>query len=175
MKPAPHSISTQRLDRLLLWSKLSLLRLAAWILQTAGAWAPLERAAQNALTKPIRVLGKIICALIILKASARTPKDTRLAQRKRMRVPRKNLHISAIRQLFGSRLRMLTRRRDLRAKISALLALLHNVEREIARFARRLRKGLTRRCGGVPLSAFQGHVPFAAQKDTCPSPLCDTS
>jgi hypothetical protein len=159
MKPVALSISTLRLDRLMLWSQLWLLKLAQQIAQAAGAWAPqksqsFERAVQTALGPKIDFLGKLILALIVLKAGARTkpPRKQRAHG-----PPAKKVH--NLRRLFGARLRKLIRAknsqgRDLRAKISALLAVLQNAEKHIARAVRRLPRGFYRRVGGAPREAF---------------------
>jgi hypothetical protein len=62
--------------------------------------------------------------------------------------------VFSLRGLFGARLRKLARAKDLRARIAALLALIHNAEAHIAFEARRLAHGFTHRLGGVPRAAF---------------------
>jgi hypothetical protein len=153
MKPVAYSISTQRLDRLLLWSRLSLLRLAQWIVQHAGAWAPLERALTTMIAPRLAKLEKIISALIVFKAAAHAKPLARQKHYdpagKRRLTPR---------QIFGVRLRKLAKAKDPRAKIAALLALLETAEAESRRFARRMSKGLNRRRGGILQSAFNALV-----------------
>jgi hypothetical protein len=144
MKLGVQPISNQRLDRYLRWSRLWLLRLAAFIVQTAGLFAPLERAVQTALKPRIDILAQIIILAISLKARRliATPPPAK-PHRPGKRPP----HM--MRMIIGSRLRRLARAKHLGARISALLALLQNAEAEIARLAKRMRLGLTRRRGGV--------------------------
>lgn len=135
-------ISRERLDRLLRWSNLTLLRLAHWIVLHVGAWAPLERAIERILNLGLKRIEKIICALIVLKAGAHR---LRAAP---SRIPCLTPQSKTFRALFGARLRRLARGRDPRAKIAALLVLLRDADRESARFARRFKNGFTRRIGG---------------------------
>jgi hypothetical protein len=143
MKQAAHSISIQRLDRLMLWSRLWLLKFASFILQTTALFAPLERAAGEILKPRLETLAKIILLLISLKASRLI--QTPVLQKRY--APGKSAP-ALMRRVFGSRLRRLTSARDPGAQIAALLSLLESAETEIARLVKRLRAGLTRRRGG---------------------------
>jgi hypothetical protein len=139
----------QRLDRLMRWAQLSLLRLARAILEIADAWAPLDHAATRALTPKIARLEKIMLALIMLKGGLRAKPPRR---ERRFGPKRRSGHNA--RRLFGARLRKSVKARDLRAKIAALLALAHDPEAHVADAARRLSRGFTRWYGGVPRLAF---------------------
>jgi hypothetical protein len=139
------------------WAQLWLLKLAQQILQTTGAYAPLDCAMQKALAPKIKWLGRFILALIVLQAGVRA-KRAYAQQRKNTGKPygpkpRDAKHNA--RRLFGARLRKLRAvKADLRAQITALLTILRDAETHIARFARRLARGLNRRQGGAPRTAF---------------------
>ena len=94
----------RQLDRLMRWAQLSLLKLARAILEIAGAWAPIDRATQDALAPQIAKLEKFILALIMLKAGTRI-----LFAGEKVRVPSKRYGPQRsrhnARRLFGARLR----------------------------------------------------------------------
>lgn len=167
MKPAARPISNQRIDRALLWSQLWLLRIAKYILETVGAVAPLGKALERALAPSLTRLTKLVFALIANKALAQLPSF----KFSKPQTWRKNPS-RAFRALFGVRLRRLARARDVRARIAALLMLIANVAKEAARFARRIRNGLTSRLGGFVRESADAIVWVAP----CFSALCaDTS
>jgi hypothetical protein len=157
MKLKAHRISNKRLDRLLVWSRLWLLRLAAWIVQAAGIYAPLDHALRALIAPPLKKVEKLICLSIAAKAVKRLHFSTPRKGQGRATRP---AHF--MRSLIGARLRKLCRAKDLRAKISALLALIEHAEAEIARFTRHIKSGLSRRRGGVPRSAFKTTILAAA-------------
>lgn len=159
--PAPRLLSAQRLDRMLLFSRLWLLKLAGLILQIAGAYAPLERAIETALHKRLDRFTNIACAAIALKAHARTR-----PHKHPRRFGKTHKRCANLKRAFlGARLRKLAKaKHDPRARIAALLMLIQNAETEIARFARRIQSGLTRRLGGVALCTLIGEASAPAPR-----------
>lgn len=150
LSPPQAHLSAQRVDRLLLWSRLWLLRLAAWLIEHVGLSAPLERALHDLIAPYIARKQKLILTLITLKAlRARPPRRAYAPSHVRLY---RRAHF--IRAAIGARLRKLCRARDVRANIAALLRLLENAETEIARCAQRLARGLTRHIGGLEPNAL---------------------
>ena len=169
MKARARPITIERLDRMMRWSMLWLLRLAAWIVEIAGVSAPLERAVVKAIESKLAIVARGVCMLIAAKAALRmnTPKSTNGGAPK--------IACGGLRVILGSRLRTLVRAKnlDVRAKIAGLLMLLQNADQEVSRFARRLRRGLTRRLGGVSRAAFETQIlPMPQQVAAC---VADTS
>jgi hypothetical protein len=151
-------LTPERLDRLMRWSQLWLLRLAAWLVHNGWLAAPVERALEHILKPKLVYMARGICMLIAAKAVLAAPHVARKAGGKPPSTRIAHIRRSAI----GARLRKLVRARDLRARIAALLMLLQNAEKEIARIAQRLKHGLSRRRGSVALASFdQKAVPTA--------------
>lgn len=151
---APPPISKLRLARLMSWARLWLTWLAANLTARFGACAPRRR------LEPIRTM---LAHLLFLHAAAR------VAPRPRTQSPIPNAPPRAglLRALVGGGLRRALRG----ATIGALLAIVGDPEAGIAKLARRLARGLTRRRRNfaAPLAvAWAGDAPAlrAAGADT---------
>lgn len=162
MSSAPRPFTPQRIERLLLRSRLWLLRLAEAIVILAGLCAPLERALHQAAHRHLDRHARMICALIGVKALPLIKLPAPRVGGKPRRMNRAHFH----RTLFGSRLRKRSRASDPRTRIAALFKLIENFESEVQRFARRLRNGLTRRLGAHLESIAHGGAPR-----TCDAPF----
>jgi hypothetical protein len=132
MRQAPEPILTRhRLARLDAWARL-------WLMWCVGAvaawWSDGGRAPARALDPLARHVG----ALIVLNAAARMPV---LARAKHWRGRRKH---AALRTVAGAPLRRAMRGRDYPSRVIAILTVMRDAERHIARLLRRLRRGLTR-------------------------------
>ena len=142
---APPFISNHRLARLLTWARLWLAWAAGVLAQFVGA---LPESHQRGVRANLDQCAQLVARVIFLRAFARLD---RLDRRNLAGIKRKEPAGSrrsgggGFRAVIGSSLRRALRGKDARAKLAALADVVRNAEFHIAKLARRLARGLTRR------------------------------
>jgi flagellar biosynthesis protein FliQ len=166
-------LTAHRIARFCKLAQMVLLRAAYWLASVACVWAPLERAIED-ITRPfIAKMTRVVLTLILLKAWMQI-RERAAFKRGPLKSGRpRRAQYASYRAIFGSRLRRLTRARDLRAKIVALLNLLNEIDVHAARLARRFASGLVRRIGVIKRET-RGGARFV-QSVFAPLALSDTS
>ncbi len=138
-KHTPH-INPHKLARLTVWAQLKLV----WLMGVCAAWMAAGRVLDaRALDAPSRMVRCLILAHVLATLNPRRHGLHRHGRHKHVR----------LRTLLGARLRRLTRNADGPARLFAMLAVVRDRARHIARLARRLRNGLTRLRVIVPVRA----------------------
>jgi len=138
MKPAPRTICPRRLQRVILWTVIWLYWIEGVL---AGAFFCSERCFRTRVFSLDRMAWRIRSIIY-----------HRAMQHVQRREPQLRYHQSArlwrrdhfIRALFGGRLRKLLRRRDVAIRLAIFRDVMRNLDRHVARFAKRLQHGLTR-------------------------------
>lgn len=150
-------ISELRLQRYHRWMLLWLKWFAAFLSQ-AGAFAPLSRQAQALAHHWLDKVERVLVNILIIRAKAHV-RPAKAAKHHPWR--RKERHVR--RAIIGARLRRTLRREGLSDRIAALS---QNIEGLVARLARRLPRGLTRRRPAIPRrearALSRADAPFAA-------------
>ncbi|MBY0564756.1 MAG: hypothetical protein K2P58_11275 [Hyphomonadaceae bacterium] len=149
------AISHHRLKRFHRWAMLWLRWFAAF-LDAACTFAPLSRQAQRIAHGWLDFIETLITNIVLIRAAKRVrPLLRRHFGPQRLLYPKR-------RAILGLRLRRALHQRDLRARIAALS---QSIEDLIDRVARRLPRGLTRRCGG--LSRTHARASSARRAELC--------
>jgi hypothetical protein len=132
MTPPPLP-SRHRLARLLLWARL-------WLVGLGGVIAQLIAFDPKRADQVTRYAARVVRDLIIFHALHRV----RRPKLKRGLKPLGKQRAGGVRAFIGVRLRARLAARDPVARFFAVLALLRDFDVEVARFARRMRRGMTR-------------------------------
>jgi hypothetical protein len=129
-EPKPF-ITAHRLARLNAWARL-------WLMWIAGVWAAWWSGGGRADARALDSLARRAGQMIMINAAARY----RGAPRSRHRHGR--LKPVRLRTILGARLRRALRARDLPARLFAILSVMRDLDRAVARLLSRLPRGLTR-------------------------------
>lgn len=133
MRATPPIIEPHRLQRIMRWATAFFV----WFVARCALWMASGGAvSRRDLDKVARFTGKLVFVHV---AARMTP---RLSGKHRH--GRLNLRGSEWRQLIGSRLRKAMRGHDFGARLYAILCVMRDLEKHVARAMRRLRCGLTR-------------------------------
>ena len=137
---APPFVSNHRLARLTTWARL-------WLARAAGVLAHFACALPEEFERNLRAhldqCAYLLARVIFLRAFARL--DRRLLAGIKQKAPAATRRSACMRAVLGSKLRSALRGKDARTKLAALANAVHDAETHIAKLARRLARGLTRR------------------------------
>ncbi|MFT3728848.1 MAG: hypothetical protein QM759_13575 [Terricaulis sp.] len=161
---APHPFQSSELQRLRRWILLWLKWFTAF-LATAGEFAPFTQQAERVAHSWLDHIERGLLSVIILRAfaSIRTLQPPRHSSRRR----KQRQHWRA---LIGSSLRRALRGRTLAERIAALS---QNLEPLVARFIKRIPRGLTRRRPFI--ARPESRTPAHASATALPACTADTS
>jgi hypothetical protein len=164
MRIAAKPVSELRLTRLHRWAMLWLKGFLAFL--DAAAWfAPLSRQAKKIVHARLDSIERLIVSLLVIRVARRVHPLNRQHFTLRRGVTRDGWR----RAVLGSALRRALRPKDVRARIEALR---QDISTLVARLARRLPRGLTRRRGSHAPPVLRARWPLAALTST---PAADTS
>jgi hypothetical protein len=132
MRTAPKPfITAHRLARLNAWARL-------WLMWVVGVWAAWWTRGGRADARALDPLARRVGTMIMINAAARF----RPPQRSRHRHGR--LQPVRLRTILGARLRRAMRGKDVPHRLVAILTLMRDLDRAVARLLKRLPRGLTR-------------------------------
>jgi hypothetical protein len=164
MRFAAKPVSELRLTRLHRWAMLWLKGFLAFL--DAAAWfAPLSRQAKKIAHARLDSIERLIVSLLVIRVARCVRPLNRNSFTLRRGVTRDGWR----RAVLGSALRRALRPKDVRARIEALL---QDISTLVARLARRLPRGLTRRRGSSAPPALFAYWPRFI---SAPPPAADTS
>ncbi len=160
MRATPPIIEPNRLQRIMRWATAFFV----WFVGRYALWMASGGAvSRRDLDKVARFTGKLVFVHV---AARMTPRRSGKHRHGRL-----NLRGSAYRQLIGARLRKAMRGRDFGRRLYAILCVMRDLEKHVARAMRRLRCGMTRLRIIDPVACAEPCVSCAAP----PVALADSS